>query len=314
MATNPVQNLPGYLESAVISEYTYVLKTDGKLYLYDINTGSLTYLMDYFDPYFHDTNYIYYYGTLYQVDPETGILYEVFTNYSDLFDTYSSFADFINTGNWSGAQLLSPLVPTQEEVNDLIDCLVAGTCNFKDNYIIPYTDGGGNTLKCYCEPGNTTNTWKAALIKNRFYFKKGDVISFLLQVRVNPSNTINGGFTIFDIGSSWAYQGTKLRLIFRNDKLAVELRWLNNEDYLQSGSGTDFPINEWVDIDGKFTLSDEDDGRVEIWQNNNKIIDVNKRTMGWSGFIYNVLECGITANATTSAQITETNVIHINPG
>ena len=98
--------------------------------------------------------------------------------------------------------------------------------------------------------------------------------------------------------SSWRYRKEPGRfLLFDNRSYIASdlLYWLPKpelyaQDILEE---VEFPTNKWVRIRVRMKLSADDDGLIEVWQDNKKVLYYPGKTMPESRTVYSILELGI---------------------
>jgi hypothetical protein len=88
-----------------------------------------------------------------------------------------------------------------------------------------------------------------------------------------------------------------MRLVLADGKHACfQLKALEHPYYRQQpGKEVAFPIGKWVHLKAHLTLSDRDDGVIELWQDGQKVVDARGPTLVLEHAIYNSLEVGISA-------------------
>ncbi len=60
------------------------------------------------------------------------------------------------------------------------------------------------------------------------------------------------------------------------------------------------PIDEWVQIEAHLVLSTGDDGVIQLWQNDQLLIDQRGQTLPFEEAVYDDLEIGLSAHSDRS--------------
>ncbi len=104
-------------------------------------------------------------------------------------------------------------------------------------------------------------------------------------------------FTVLDLETTWIEQHSGVRVAIADGRhVCLQLKSLGNPFYRQpKGSEIEFPRGRWVRLRVHLGLTEADDGVIEVWQDDRKIIDTRGRTLVLAGAIYNSLEVGITS-------------------
>ena len=182
---------------------------------------------------------------------------------------------------------------------DLRKRILNKVSDFVDNRVEPSSEivhSGKRSLRCYAVPksGGMMLT-KAFLGTEMLHYMKGDDVWFSGWYYL-----ADGGkpFTILDLETTWYNERPGIRLmLLESGYLIVELKWFTRAKYRQrKGHELSFPVGRWVNIKTHYRLSEKDDGIIEVWQDNVKIIDARGQTLLLPDTIYNYLEVGITAH------------------
>lgn len=220
--------------------------------------------------------------------------------FSYQFDSAKSIKDLLISDpgqmGWTGVTLQSPQAPKVEDYARLEKCLRAGTCEFLDNRVEPsrvQKYSGNHSGRFFSVPPDSTmTTAKASLDTQQIYFKNGDDVWFQAWYyfeRGIPS-------AIMDLESSWLkeYPGPRIR-VNKDRSLMIELKALDYPKY-RPKNPIPLPMGQWVKIVVHYKLSYDEHGVIELWQNDQKLIDTTGKNIPYPDTILNSLEIGITAN------------------
>jgi len=167
---------------------------------------------------------------------------------------------------------------------------------------------GKQSLKLHVSPTDTTLGKKSAIGIRRhlFDFKDGDDIYFSGRFYVESEegnkkptlrNLIFMGFRAAP--SSWRYRKEPGRFLLFDQRSYIAsdlLYWLPkpeiyNQQVLEE---VDFPLNKWVRVRVHIKLAtNNEEGLVEVWQDNKKVLYYPGKTIPESRTVYSILELGI---------------------
>ncbi len=157
---------------------------------------------------------------------------------------------------------------------------------------------GKNSLKFF-SVARTSDVPKASIMRQGFSFKKNDEVWssawYYIEGNANAQDTF-----LWDLEDSEAYQNPGRRIYIQEGEfIASDLgKSLSAEIFRQErGKEIKVPKNKWFNIKIYLYLSEEKDGRMEVWQDNIKIINGKGQTLPNKNSIYDRLEVGLTANA-----------------
>jgi hypothetical protein len=282
---------------------------NGKLYSYNSDSKSWTFIQSaYDDPDYYSKNYEVVNGKVF-IKGSNGELFESRKEFNENFEGVSRLNDLINPlRNWTTLTLLSPTDQTVVAYNARRDCVLAGTCNFADNRVEVSSQFGasGSSLKSYAvtppmgsySSGETGS--KAALGSVMIYYKNGDDFWYSADYYVEEGMP----FTIFELASTWSDNWPGIRIMLQDDgTLGYEFKWMDKPRYVQTGNKVLFPTGKWVNVKVHFKLSNRDDGIIQLWQDNNLVIDTTGKNLPFNDAIYNFFNvgiCNMKGNAPTS--------------
>jgi len=265
---------------------TYVV-VDGDAYR--VTRGGGREFVDHlYDPDFFAKNYAVQGGEVLQKDPESGRLYSLTRSFGEDFENAASMEDLLTPSRWHTNNTDPRRESTKYNYYDLGNRVTLAR---------DVVHGGLASLRCHAVPSSGTVS-KASLSRNLVYFAKGDEFFFSgwFFIEDTPSIYDAGGFTLFDLESSFV-KSVGLRLIFRrNDSLAFELELPKTQFKQERGAEVPFPTGQWVHVEAQAFLSDEA-GRVQVWQDGRKVLDQPGRTLPLSDTVYDRFEVGISAIA-----------------
>jgi len=133
---------------------------------------------------------------------------------------------------------------------------------------------------------------KASLETELLHFTKGDDVWFSGWFLIRAGHPL----TLMDLESTWIAEGPGPRLIIEHGCLAVELKWADKPLYRQPESRRlPVPRGKWFRLRVHYVLSEAEDGVIEVWQDDQRIISAAGRNLPLADAILNRLEIGITA-------------------
>jgi hypothetical protein len=271
---------------------------DGKLYTND--NGSCTFALQYFETYFLENNYVTdNSGTFLK---EGGNLFPTKNNYIEDFENQSAFKDlFISSLSdtdlyWTNFTLQSPAAPEVSDYVALSECILDETCTFIDNKIELVNDpiDASNKVIKFTSVAPTANmiTSKSSISSTiNFYLKDADVW-FQADYYIESGMP----FSIVDFENTYFFQSPGPRVIIRNNKLEFENKFgakLN----IENNTGMTVPENQWFKLKVHLKYSNENNGIIELWQDETQIISATGINLPTSNSIQNILEVGVTASS-----------------
>jgi len=276
------------LDTYVAGANNNELHGDGNVYTRNVD-GTLTFVQNVFDPGFYLKNYRIYQGALQSF--ESGTWRNVPRAYSDHFAQYAVFADMFpaDYSAWWGTNI-TPASPTNTVALS------------------------GGDLQCDSIAAPVGQVYKASIYKKGFLFTEGD------KVRIDALLTLTGtgtwgnsgnAVTILDFGSTFYSSTAELRAIIKDGYIGYELEGLNKLAWTQAIAAV--PIGSPFYLGIRFVLSsDPTKGRIELWQDKTKILDVTGKTMQYAFTVHNSLEVGVTATTDTSTRQVKIHNLSIN--
>ncbi len=273
----------------------------GRFYRVNERTGRWDFVAEGYDPAFYEKNYVEQDGGIFRKH-ENGKLYRTVREFSDDFENARTIRDLIGVERgWTAFTLQSPKSPTVSDYVRLRKRILSGDSDFLENRIEPTGDlahGGQTALRAYCvaRSGDAV-TNKASLETELIHFVRGDDVWFAGWYYVPAEGGMP--FTLMDLETTWFKEHPGIRImVFGEKHLGVELKWGTKPAYRQQkGHEISFPRGQWVHVKFHVTLSEEQDGVVELWQDGTQIVDARGQNLPLSHTIYNSLEVGISAHS-----------------
>jgi hypothetical protein len=283
-------------KTLVINGKTYgILRGDA--YKRSRESDEWTFVDHLFDPDYKKVNYQVSNGVLCRKSLEDGKLYPVMRSFKEDFEGTAAVRDLIGPQRgWTQFTLQSPSTPTIPAYVALRKGILEGKESFRDNRVEPTqeaTHSGKSALRCFSvAPARGMVCAKASIETELLHFTKGDNFWFSGWFFVQDGHPL----TLMDLESTWIAEGPGPRLIVENGCLAVELKWADKPMYRQPGNvRVPLPTGKWVHLEVHYKLSETEDGTIEVWQDDRRIIATTGRNLPLADAILNRLEIGITA-------------------
>lgn len=286
---------------------TYVL-IEGALYRVDEGRGELAFVDLLYDKDFFAKNYAVEDGRAFRKDdagrlyPTRRIFTEGFEDAETLGELIAAKPEDVLAGKrlWTHVTLQSPRAPTVEAYNKLARRILKDGGEFLDNRVEPSKEmvhSGKQALKCVCAAKTSSMiTTKSSLSSSLLYFTQGDDFWFTAWFYVAGNARPH---TLMDLESTWIKQHPGMRIVLLEDgRLAAELKWGRKPMYRQpKGREATFPVERWVRVKLHLRLSAENDGLVELWQDDEQLIRETGQTLPLPTSVYDNLEVGISAHS-----------------
>lgn len=200
---------------------------------------------------------------------------------------------------WGSLTLQSPQFPSVGEYVALRRRILEEGHGFEDASIAPdsaRSHGGGRSLKCVAPPPTGDMiTSKSSVSCPLVYFRKGDDFWYRAFYYAESARPM----AIMDLECEWLEHQGGIRLcIDQTGRLMGELKALDKPTFRQpNDAAVLFPLNQWVEVQAHFQLSDGADGVVQIWQDGQLLVDARGVTLPLPRVIYSSLEVGISAHS-----------------
>ena len=156
---------------------------------------------------------------------------------------------------------------------------------------------GAQALKCVAAPYDGHTASKADIERGRLRFVKGDDVWFRGSYWLKGGTDASLVF-LWDLESTEWRNSPGRRLYLQNgETLASDLgKWWSGKTFRAARGAPKFPKERWVELRVHLFLSENNDGRMEVWQDGTKVIDAIGKTLPTARTIYNRLQVGLTAN------------------
>ncbi len=268
---------------------------DGAVYK---GSGTTHKISDLYDPNFVAQNYLMKAGKRYRIVEGFGE-FEVNNHFEENFENATTIRDLVSpSANWHSMLLQSPAAPTVEDYVSLRHDILHKGGDFVDNRIDVSHDvkhSGSRSARFYAvKPSWRMSLTKANLENELIFLEKGQDFWFSGWFFLEQGRPIG----LIDLESSYMDESPGIRVLMDESRcLRVELKFATKPTFnvMDTVSDCTFPLRQWVKIEMHIFLSD-DDGRVELWLDDKKMIDSTGRTLVLFDAIYDRLQVGITAN------------------
>lgn len=249
-----------------------------------------------YDPEFYLKHYETAESKIYRKAPD-GSRYPVLLSLNEGFENAGGIRDLIGPSRgWTSMTLLAPSVPTVKKYVQLRNQILRGERDFIDNRIEPSSSlvrSGKRALHLRAvAPSASMLITKASLDTELLHFKKGDDIWFSGWYYISQGRPIG----LLDFESSFIDEGPGMRLLLSDDlQPRLELKW-GDKPTLHSEKGATIPVGRWFNLRLHLTLSDQKDGRAELWIDSKRVINSAGQTLPLPDAVYDRMQVGITAN------------------
>lgn len=163
---------------------------------------------------------------------------------------------------------------------------------------------GRHALKFIAAPFDGKKTSEADIEREGLRFVKGDDVWFSAWYWLEGTSEASTVF-LWDLEST-ALRNTPGRRLFLRDgeMVASDLgKWWTAKKFRASEGAPKFPKDRWVEVKIHLYLSDGADGRMQVWQDQIKVLDEAGKTLPRAKTVYDRMQVGVTANTgRTTAQ------------
>lgn len=288
----------------VLEGTTFKVMLDGKVYRVDEPAGLWHYHDTVYDPVAMEAAFQREGDAIFRCDPESSQRFPVRRQFREDFEGLAIGRDGLRQligpdRGWGSITLQSPKSPTVEDYVALRARIMDQGADFEDALVAPddqRSHGGTMSLLCRASPRPSHMiTCKSSISTPLIYFRKGDdfwLRGWFYAESSRPSS-------LMDLECEWLQYHGGIRLFINEDGfLLVELKALDKPKYQQSPSAaTQFPLNQWVEVQVHFHLSDDDQGVIQLWQDHKLLIDTRGVTLPLPRIIYSSLEIGISSHS-----------------
>lgn len=253
-----------------------------------------------YDKAFYEKNFDVENGVIYRIDDD-GARYAVLQHFNEDFENATTIRDLVGIERgWTTFTLQSPKAPTVTDYINLREQILLGERDFLDNRIEPSSEqahAGLRSLKALAvAPDAGMCCTKASLSTGLMHFAKGDNVRFSAWYYVEEAGEF---ITLMDLESTFVRGHPGMRIRLQKGYLEFELaKWVPNDVYRQpEGEEILFPIGRWVFVEAHLLLSENDDGIIQLWQDDTLIIDRRGQTLPFADAVYDDLEIGLSVHA-----------------
>lgn len=289
----------GLLETFVTPEgEAFYIYENGGLYAPTVDGCNL--IDTYFEPGFHDENYILDMGKVF-IKVGNGNQLPVKNSFTDHIEA-DQFNDLFllslddTESFWTNFTVQSPAVPSVEGYVSLSKCILDGTCDFIDNRIELAPDPINSSNQCLkfsaLAPTAEMVTSKSSITSTLSYFVLQSDFWFEAKYLVESGTP----FSIADFESSYFLQEPGPRIIVKDGMLAVENKFGAKLTY-QNTSSRQIPMNEWFTVKLHLKYSNANDGVIALWIDDELVLDTSGITLPTALSVQNILEVGVTATS-----------------
>lgn len=277
----------------VIEGRTFVFRKGNA---YEIVQGREKFFKTLYDPAFVHRRYRNRGGRVFALSDD-GREFPVLRTFADGFEGAASLRDLIGPHRgWSGFTLQSPRARTVPDYVALRNRILSGASDFLDNRVEPSTvrpHAGRASLYLYsAAPTRSMICSKASLETGLAYFVRGDDFwysAWYFIVEGQPLGLVDLECTYMDEGP-----GPRV-LLSETGEPRVELKWADKPTY-RAPRGIAVPRGQWFHLRVHYRLMDDDQGIVQLWLNDDKIIDVRGQTLPLPDTVLDRVEVGLTAS------------------
>lgn len=251
-----------------------------------------------YDPAFYEQSFVVEDGVIYRLDDD-GQRYPIVRHFTEGFEDAAGIRDLIGIERgWTSFTLQSPEAPTVSNYVNLSQQILDGQAEFLDNRVEPSSErahsGAQSLLAMSVAPGRGMCCTKASLNTDLLHFVKGDEVWFSAWFYVEEAGDF---ITLMDLESTFVRGQPGMRIRLHKGLLEFELaKWEPNRVYRQpENDRIAFPTERWVQIEARLTLSEEEDGTIQLLQDGRLIIDRQGQTLPFAEAVYDNLQVGLSA-------------------
>lgn len=281
---------------------------DNGVYRVDPLLGTKRLVKTLYDRDFYAKNYERQDDTIYLKNPETKERYPIRRHFEEGFEDAATLGDLISVERgWTNFTLQSPQARTVSDYNALRKRILSGESGFLDNRLEPTAErahSGQRALKAHAvAPAHGMVCCKSSLHTPLMHFVKGDDVWFAAWYYFERMGEFN---TVMDLESTFVEKSPGMRICLRQGVLECELaKWLPKRLYQQtSEKSVRFPAKHWVRLKLHLRLSDQQDGIVRLWQDDQLVLDHRGQTLPFAEAVYNDLEIGLSAHSVSDTPAT----------
>lgn len=292
------------LRTTTLEGVPYVLADDGNVFRIISERGTWTWVDRIFDPESIARNIVKEGDAVFRVDPDSGKRYQLLKEFADGFEDVPEDVDGLRSligeeRRWTEFTLQTPQTPTVSDYVQLRNQILTAGAGFLDASVGPsklHAHHGQQSLRCVCPAKSSRMVCAKASLGTGFVcFEQNDHFWFQAWFRIDgPTRP----FTLADLEGREVKESPGVRLmLFNGQELGVELKALEKPKYRQaSGEKVVFPADQWVRVTWHVFLH-PDEGHVQVWQDEQLVVDSHGPTLPFRGMMYDSLEVGISAHS-----------------
>lgn len=243
--------------------------------------------------------------SVFRVDPDTGRQFPTIRRFEESFEGFDEgtigLKALVSEARlrWGSFTLQSPATPTIPSYVDLRTRILNSDDQFLDSRIEPSRErfySGQASLKCVAlAKSSDMITSKASLSSPLIYFGNQDDLWFEAFYYVEGAMPL----TIADFECEFVDEHPGIRIrVFDDKELGMELKALGKPQFRQPAEkAIAFPSDRWVKVRLHLKLAPQH-GMIELWQDDQKVLETSGPTLPFRSAIYNSLEVGISAHST----------------
>jgi len=269
----------------------------GNLY---ITNNNCEFFEQLFEPDFFSDNYVESNGKAF-IKVSDNELFEVFQSHVDDYESYNELTDLMLTdinsreNIYTNFTLQSPATPTSAEYVAHQSCILEATCNFIDNKLYlksDPTDANNNVLAFHAvAPTPDMVVSKSSISSSALLSKNGEDFWFEISIYIEDGMPQ----TIADFESTFFNGQLGPRLSITNRELEVENKFGAKLKFKQDKNlSIKLPTQQWVKVKVHLQFGTES-GVIQVWQDDQLIIDAIGKNIPVEPWVFNKLEIGISA-------------------
>ena len=241
--------------------------------------------------------------------------YPVRQRFYNGFDEYQVVQELFGIyQDWSSMTLLSPAAPTISSYVTLKQQIFRYETDFLDNRIDLDTrishDGSKSLRFLAVKPTSTRPLTKTSIDNENLLVRKNTLANITAWYYIAEGNPTG----LMDLECEFISESPGIRLLL-NDQLEprVEMKWGNKTTFRVSPNlGTKLPRNQWFKLRLNLAVTDNNNGIVQLYVNNQLVIDGRGQTLFSTDGFYNRLQVGVTANTANSNSVVYMDEINYN--
>lgn len=266
---------------------------DGRGYLVG-SDGELEFVTDLYTPGEAQEAFDVDNGTLFRLGDD-GARYEVPDRLAMGFENAGTLVDLIGANRgWTSFNLQSPAAPSIPDYVALRDRILTEGADFRDNRVEPSQDemhSGAASLRTHAVTSTSeVPVSKASISTLLLHAVEGDTVDVSAWFLIESGMPVG----LMDVESSFVENSPGMRILADSlGRLRVELKWADKPTYR---SDAVMPSDRWTQLRLRFRLDAGSEGTVELWVDDDLVVDAVGQTLPLTDTILDRFEIGITAN------------------